>query len=99
MRLRPALVFLKSPTSTRCTQERPCTKVYRIVNGVVSTEDPGNPGSVVAITGSIHAMEMGVNRPPYKSPLELNEIFTYFTISLLLPCAFSKPVRAILKAI
>ena len=53
---------------------------WRPVNGVVSTEDPANAESIVAITSSIHAMETGVNHPPYKSPLDLTENFTSYTI-------------------
>ena len=34
------------------------------VNKVVSTGDPGNAESVVAVTYAIHAMEMEVNHPP-----------------------------------
>ena len=55
---------------------------WRPVNGVVSTEDPGNPESVVAITSSIHAMETGVNHPPYKSPLDLTENFTLLIVCI-----------------
>ena len=48
---------------------------WRPVNGVVSTVDPGFSESVVAITSSIHAMETGINHPPYK-PLGLWKNFT-----------------------
>ena len=41
---------------------------WRPVNGVVSTGYPGNAECVVANSSSIHAMETGINHPPFKPP-------------------------------
>ena len=62
---------------------------WRPVNGVVSTGDPGNAESIVAITISIHAMETGINHPPYKSSRLDRELYFFYIIELQLERALN----------